>query len=98
MDTGTGVRQKRVRASDGNGYGSYHGYVVVENAGAYLRMTPSCIFIERIGLQKCYIAYFRRQRRSTATVGEDEQAQATMNTLKDRQQVARTLNTRKARE
>ena len=43
MDTGMGVRQKWVRAPDGNGYGLYHGYIgYAKNAGAYLQMAPSC--------------------------------------------------------
>ena len=41
--------QIKKRASHRNGYGPNNSYLVAENAGTYLRMTPACIFIEQIG-------------------------------------------------
>ena len=39
-------------------YGLYYTYGFVENAGAYLRIPPAHVFIQRIGLQRCKIANF----------------------------------------
>ena len=49
-DSRTGVRLKK--------YGLYYTYGFVENAGAYLRIAPAHIFMQRIGLQRCKIASF----------------------------------------